>query len=327
MDKSTSHSGIEVNSSQQLCAIGLDVGGTKIAGAIVAFPSAEILAKLTIPTLPKRGGKAVLSDSLVLTEKLSNQAVTLGRSVLGIGVGIAELVDLNGEITSAQTIDWRDLPVRDSFSKIAPTIIESDVRAPALAEAMFGAGRQFKILAYVTVGTGISYALVQDGRPYRGARGNAIILSSGALSISCPHCGTESLQVLEEFASGPAIVNRYNQSSSKPLARGEEVIAAAAAGDSVAVEVVRSAGESLGNSVGFLINVLDPEAVIVGGGLGLAGGLYWQSFVSSTRQHVWSDTARDLPILPAALGVDAGVIGAAAFVWAESRHTNQQNAD
>lgn len=82
----------------------------------------------------------------------------------------------------------------------------------------------------------------------------------------------------------------------------------------LALEVVRSAGHALGVSVAFLVNTLDPEAVIVGGGLGLAGGLYWSSFVDSTRDHVWAETTRSLPILTANLGPDAGFIGAAAAV-------------
>jgi len=235
--------------------------------------------------------------------------------VRGIGVGVAELIDPDGNVTSGQTIAWRGVPVRERFSEIAPTIVESDVRAAALGEAMFGAGRPFQIFAYVTVGTGISYALVQDGRPYPGARGNAIVLSSGPLSATCTECGAELHQVLEEFASGPGLVARYNQHSSPKAAKAQEVTEAASRNDRVAIRVVQSAGEALGNSLGFLINLLDPEAVIVGGGLGLTGGLYWSSFVASTRKHIWSDTTRGLPILPALLGTDAGLIGAAATVW------------
>ena len=100
-------------------------------------------------------------------------------------------------------------------------------------------------------------------------------------------------------------------------------MAAVVAGDPVAIEVVRTAGEALGNSVGFLINVLDPEAVVVGGGLGQAGGLYWESFVSSTRAHIWADSSRAIPILPAALGTDAGITGAAATAW--QRHSDKNS--
>lgn len=303
--------------AQQVCAIGLDVGGTKIAGGVVALPSGKVLLRCVIPTEARRGGEPVLSDVLALAEGLMSEAAAMGLQMIGIGVGVAELVDLAGSVASANIIAWRGVPVQASFSRLAPAVVESDVRAAALAEAMFGAGRSFKLLAYVTVGTGISYSLVQDRRPYPGARGNALILASSPLTTICANCGAELSPVLDEIAAGPALVARYNKCStaSGKAARGEDVLAAAAAGDLAAIQVVRTAGEALGNSVGFLVNVLDPEAVIVGGGLGLAGGLYWSSFVTSTRAHIWSDTNRDLPILPAALGPDAGFIGAAATIW------------
>jgi glucokinase len=301
--------------SESFIAIGLDVGGTKIAGGIVSLPESEILSQQVIKTLPQRGGEAVLSDALSIARRLVHEAADKGRCVRGIGVGVAELVDPDGNVTSGQTIAWRGIPIQERFSEIVPAVVESDVRAAALAEAMFGAGRPFRIFAYVTVGTGISYTLVQDGHPYPGVRGNAILLSSGPLSTTCPNCAAELHQVLEEFASGPALVARYNRRSSRAAARAEEVTEAAAANDPLAIHIVRSAGEALGNSVGFLINVLDPEAVIIGGGLGLSGGIYWNSLIASTRQHIWSDATRDLPILPAVLGTNAGLIGAAATAW------------
>jgi glucokinase len=312
--------------SDSFVAVGLDVGGTKIAAGVVAFPSGEVLCKDVIMTLPKRGGEAVLSDALDLARKMIQEAACRKVSASGIGIGVAELIDPCGNVTSGQTIAWRGVPVRERFAEIAPAVVESDVRAAALAESVLGAGRSFSTFAYITVGTGISYALVQDGRPYSGARGNAILLSSGALSTRCTDCGAELRQVLEEFAAGPPLVRRYNQCSAAPKAeRAEDVTAAAAANDPVAIEVVQSAGEALGNSVGFLVNLLDPEVVVVGGGLGLAGGLYWSSFVASTRKHIWADTTRDLPILPAQLGAEAGMIGAAAAVWvAETGRTQDR---
>jgi len=155
---------------------------------------------------------------------------------------------------------------------------------------------------------------VQDGWPYAGAHGNALILASSPVTTMCTECGAVLRPVLEEFASGPALVARYNKATGRQIARGEEVMAAVDTGDLAATEVVRTSGEALGVSIGWLVNVLDPQAVIVGGGLGSAGGLYWDSMVASTRAHIWADTSRDLPIIPAALGPDAGMIGAAAGV-------------
>ncbi|MBZ5654880.1 MAG: ROK family protein [Acidobacteriia bacterium] len=299
----------------EICTIGIDLGGTKIAAGLVSFPSAKILARETIPTLPARGGEAVLNDTVGVARRLQNHAANLGVRVQGIGVGIAELVNLQGEITSDYLILWRKLPARETLSQIAPTRFESDARAPALAEALFGAGRSFKHFVYVTVGTGISYCLVVEGQPYAGANGHAIIVGSGVLTSECEKCGTVQDQVLEEFAAGPSLVARYNHRVATPVTSGQEVVAAAAAGDGIAEQILRSAGSALGNSVGFLINVLDPAAVIVGGGLGLAGGLYWESFVDSTRRHVWSAVSKTLPIVKAELGSEAGLIGAAAVVW------------
>lgn len=293
------------------CAIGLDVGGTKIAGGVVAFPSGQVIHKQIIPTRPERGGQAVLADSLALARSLMSQA---NQSVMGIGLGLCELVDLEGNVTSAHTIAWRGVPVQAEFSKLAPAIVESDARAPALAEAMFGAGQPFSLFVYITVGTGISYCLVQEGQPYAGARGNALILGNTPLTATCPVCGAVSSPELENIASGPALVQAYNRQSQQPVTRGEEVLAAVEQGDQTAINIVKFAAEALGVSAGWLVNVLDPQAIVVGGGLGTAGGLYWESFVASTRCHIWSDTNRDLPLLPAALGVDSGLIGAAAAV-------------
>jgi glucokinase len=293
-------------------AIGLDVGGTKIAGGVVALGSGQVLARRMISTRAERGGDAVLEDALALAEALRADADDLGLDVSGLGVGVPELVDVAGEIASGHAIAWRGLPVRERFAELVPAVIESDVRAHALAEARYGAGRPYHLFAFVTVGTGISSCLVREGMPYTGARGNALILASSPLTTVCSACGTLLRPVLEEFAAGPALVARYKQGCGGHAACGEDVVAAADAGDPCARQVLQTAGEALGVSVGWLVNVLDPEAGIIGGGLGLAGGLYWESFVAAARAHIWAETSRDLPILTAALGRDAGLIGAAA---------------
>ena len=312
------------NPDPAACAIGLDVGGTKIAAGLVAIPSGAVLARRTIPTLPKRGGETVLNDTLSLAEELKTEAGKSNLELLGIGVGVPELVDPEGNITSAHTLAWQGDRVQAAFSRLAPAVVESDVRAGALAEAMFGAGRGYRLFVYVTVGTGISSTLVQDGRPFAGARGNALIMASSPFTMECSSCDTALNPILEEFASGPALVARYNRHGTRVVERAEEVTAVAQEGDRAAAMVVRSAGEALGNSVGFLINVMDPEAIVVGGGLGSAGGLYWDSFVASTRAHIWAENSRGLPILPAAMGADSGLIGAAATViqsMGEARRT------
>jgi len=301
-------------------AVGLDVGGTKIAGGVVALDTGRVLARRAIPTRAERGGAAVLEDALSLAAGLYADAGRLGVDVRGIGVGVPELVDLDGRLTSAHAIAWRGAPVQERLRRLGPGVVVSDVRAHALAEARYGAGRTYRLFAFVTVGTGISCCLVQDGKPYAGARGNALILASSPLTTVCPACGTVLRPVLEEFAAGPALVARYNQGCDRHAARGEDVVVAAKAGDPTARQVLQTAGEALGVSVGWLINVLDPEALVVGGGLGMAGGIYWESFVAATRAHIWADASRDLPIVMASLGPDAGLIGAAAAAGERAKH-------
>jgi glucokinase len=295
------------------CAIGLDVGGTKIAGGLVEQSTGQLLAHQVTPTLPLRGGQAVLEDTRALAYELMLEADTQGCTVLGIGVGVPELVDPAGRITSAYNFDWQALPVQATLAELAPAVVEADVRAGALAEAMYGAGRDYRLFCYVTVGTGISYTLMQDGRPYAGAHGNALLLASSPLTTVCSTCGTVLRPVLEEFAGGPGLVASYNAATGAHTTRAEQVLAAAQH-DEQAAAILRHAGTALGVSVGFLINVLDPEAVIVGGGLGSADGLYWDAFTAATREHIWSEAHRTLPILHAALGPEAGIIGAAATV-------------
>jgi glucokinase len=297
-------------------AIGLDVGGTKIAGALVELLAGRLSAKRVIPTEPQRGGPAVLADALALAGQLLATATLADQVVAGIGVSVCELVDLAGNVTSGHAVDWLGLPVQAEFGRLALSasaraIVESDVRAHALAEARLGAGKGRQVCVFVTVGTGISSCLVQGGRPYAGARGNALVLASSRPNTPCPVCGNTRWPALEEFASGPALVTRYNALGARQALRAEEVIAAAEAGEAGACEVVHSAGRALGASLGWLVNILDPEVLIVGGGLGLARGRYWDSLVESTRAHIWSAASRDLPILRASLGPDAALVGAA----------------
>jgi len=302
-------------SNTTFTALGIDVGGTKIAAGIVSFPEGRVGVRQVIPTAPARGGAAVLDDVVRLAEELITEAGSSHPHITGLGIGLCELVDPKGHILSAHCVQWQDQPVRERLARIAPVTLEADVRAAALAEAHFGAGKPFRIFLYVTVGTGIASCLMLDGRPYTGARGATGTMASSPLSTPCEQCGHTSRRTLEELAAGPALVARFNQRKPGAVKTGQDVLAAVAAGDADALAVVRSAGEALESVIGLLVNVLDPEAVVIGGGLGLSEGSYWNEFIAATRRHIWSEVHRDLPILRAATGPDAGLIGAAIAAW------------
>lgn len=292
-------------------AIGVDVGGTKIAAGLIDLSGRRLVDRRSLATPRAEGGRAVLDAAVALAQGLRDEARRAGREAVGIGVSICELVDLAGAVRSGYAVDWVGLPAQERFADLAPAVIEADVRAHALAEATWGAGRGHASQAFISVGTGISSCLVLDGVPHAGARGNALVLSTQASTVPCPRCGNTHWPALEEVASGPALAARYSAASGRTVERAEEVLAAASSGDERALEVVVSGATALGARLGWLVDVLDPEVLILGGGLGSVDGLYWETLVAATRAHVWADASRELPIKHAALGPDAALFGAA----------------
>jgi glucokinase len=260
-------------------AIGIDVGGTKIAAGLVDTATGACEARLERGTRPEREASAILGDCVAMAQRLA-----AGQPGLPIGIGVCELVDRQGRTQSAQTIDWRETDVAGAFARIGPAVVESDVRAAAVAEALFGGGRGVDELLFVIVGTGISCCLVIGGHPYAGARGNAICFGAPPL---------------EDAASGLALAAAGGRE------RAEQVLA-----DPSLDGVVESAAAALGAGLAWLVNALDPGMVVIGGGLGLVDR-YRDLAVQAMRPLIFAHNTRDVPVAPAQLGADAGVIGAA----------------
>jgi len=245
-------------------ALGIDVGGTKIAAGLVDAARGEVVRSERVATRPERGGPAVLADCAELAGRLGGDGVA-------IGVGICEVVDRDGTLTTAETIEWRGLDLAGAFGGAAVTL-ESDVRAAALAEARFGAGAGLGSFLHVIVGTGAAACLVVNGRPHLGEHGNAIIL--GAPPV-------------EQVAGGATLAERVHD----PGARAE-------------------AAAAIGRVVAVLVNALDPAAVVVGGGLGSSAG-FAEGIAAALRPAIWCEATRALPVVPTALGECGGVLGAA----------------
>jgi predicted NBD/HSP70 family sugar kinase len=259
--------------------LGIDIGGTKIAAGLVDLATGEVHDRRRVPTDARHGPAAVLATVVELAE-----AFARASPLEAIGIGICELVDREGHVTSAQTIDWRGVDVPSALAHVAASRIESDVRAGAHAEARFGAGRGARDFLYASVGTGISTSLVIEGVPYPGARGHAIMLGA---------------PVVEDVASGLALASHAGH------ARAEDVLA-----DPACEPIVEAAAAALGASLAALVNALDPELLVIGGGLGLVDD-YRARVERALRPLVWSEVTARLPIVPAQLGADAGIAGAA----------------
>ena len=294
-------------------AIGLDIGGTKIAAGLVDLSTGRLHSRLLRPTLPARGGPALLQDVFELLEELLAAGSRHGISPRCAGLGVPELVDLQGRLCSNATLPWASTEVLDRLQTLLPACFLADVRCAALAEARFGAGREYAASSflYLTLGTGISCCLVVEGRPHAGARGLSGTPASspqlfptqeGLLSTSLP---------LEDFSSGPALARRYRRLQPGFEGDAVDVCRRAAAGDAATLDLVREAGRAAGAAIAHLVNVLDPGAVLLGGGLGLATGAYRTALEEGVRAHLYSPFLEAVPIRSAATGADAGVIGAA----------------
>jgi predicted NBD/HSP70 family sugar kinase len=294
-------------------AIGIDVGGTKCACGIVCMPDGRALARRLQPTRPQRGGEPLLIDVMEIARSLHDEARQLGVNIDSIGLGVAELVSPVGEVLSDATIRWKNVGVRERIERETglKVFVDADVRAAARGEAHLGAGRKFTSFLYVTVGTGISASIVIQKLPYAGTWGLTGTFASSPGLIAGDDGAVVSGPPLEQFAAGPALAARYAAQRPDFSGAGPEVLKLAESGDSAARSIVISAGQALGAGVAQLVNTLDPEAVVIGGGLGLARGLYRTTIEESMRGHVWSELHRDVPLLTAKLGKDAGWIGAA----------------
>ena len=257
-------------------ALGIDVGGTKIAAGVVDTATGTVLELRRVPTRAERGGVAVLTDCAAL-------AAEFGDGRLPVGIALCELVDLDGRPASADTVDWRGLDVEAGLSA-SRVVLESDVRAAALAEARFGAGAGASPFLFVIVGTGASACLVVDGRPYAGAHGEALVLGAPPVEL---------------VASGPALARAAG------LERAEDVLA-----DPAQAAVVDDAAAALGSVLATLANALDPSLVVLGGGLG-AEPAFRKRVERALHERLAYPRTPPLPLVGSFLGADGGVVGAA----------------
>lgn len=299
-------------------AVGIDVGGTKVALVLLDGQGAVVD--------DRRLSNRSYVDATSLLRAVASAARELARAqppgatFEGVGVGICELVGPSGQVESSTTIPWTRADLEEALSGVGPMTLDADVRMAALAEAVFGAGLPFPTFGYVTVGTGISSTFVRDGEPWEGAHGVAQLLGSGRVALPCPHCGRMVDLCLEDVASGAGIARRYRERSGLDVAGGDEVIEAAALGDPDAEAVLAEAEDSLGSFLALFVNLFDPHALVIGGGLALGRSPFRERAIRTSRLRIWAMSARSTPILLGSLGPNAGAIGAAWSALAGARN-------
>jgi glucokinase len=315
-------------------AIGIDAGGTKVAGVLVDCGSGGEVLDRSVRETPATDAEAAAQTIVAVARGLA-----AGRAdVRAIGVGAAGMVDREGVMRYAPNVAWREFPLAKWIGRAAglPTLVDNDANVAAWGEFRFGAGRGAKGMLLVTVGTGIGGGIVTEGRLFRGAHGFAGEIGHIIVEPGGPLCGCGNLGCWEQVASGRAIgrlgrraAMDHPQSLMVELAGGDPdkvdgpaVTTAANRGDPVASHVLAEVGRRLGEGIGGLVNVLDPDIVVVGGGAIEAGDLILAPARLSFLEAVEAPGHRpNVPIVAAALGNDAGAIGAADLALRELVHT------
>jgi glucokinase len=314
--------------------IGVDVGGTKIAAGVVDAEG-RVLAR-THRATPAQHPDQVRDAITDAVRELRS-----GREVAAVGVAAAGFVDAARSVVMfAPNLAWRDEPLREELEQRTgfPVVVENDANAAAWAEARFGVGRGVRHVLALTVGTGLGGGAVQDGRVLRGEYGAAaevghVVMVPGGRP--CP-CGLQGC--LERYASGTALVRRAREVAvaSPVLAHdlleraggdagaidGPMVTAAARAGEVAALQVLDEIGSWLGRGVAQLAAVLDPGAVVIGGGVSAAGDLLLSPLLDAYAKNLTGrghrPTAR---VALAELGAEAGLVGAADLAADLARET------
>lgn len=282
-----------------------------------------------VPTLSRDGGEAILDSTAALVIRLAEQLEQrYGVAASAVGVGAAGVIDVNSGCVLSSTdaiADWAGTNIRDGLSSrtgIAASAI-NDVHAHALGEAWCGAGRGAGSVLLAAIGTGVGGSLVTAGAPLLGARSVAghigHVASPYAEGIRCS-CGR--VGHVEAIASGPALYEHFVRLGGDPSirdARGVYALAStvfatdvssAGASERAALEAVTTAARATGQALGGLSNVLDPEVIVVSGGLSGTGAPWWDPMREAARTELM-DPLGDIPIVGAKLGNTAAIVGAA----------------
>ncbi len=304
-------------------AIGIDIGGTKIAGALVD-ESGNILRENRVVT-PAKDSEALVAAVVDLVNELA-----AGQSVLGVGVAAAGFIDSNqSTVIYAPNLSWRNEPLKERLQAHFdfPVIIDNDANAAGWAEYRYGAGRGYNHMTMLTIGTGVGGAIIVDGHLLRGGFGVAAELGHMRLVPDGIPCGCGQSGCIESYGSGSALLRNAKAMASsnspegarlreleseKGQLTGAEVYQAILEGDSGALGLLRELGDYLGQAISSLASVLDPEVVVIGGGVSAAGELLLQPIRESYQKHLSARGFRpELELKVAELVNDAGVVGAA----------------
>ncbi len=301
-------------------AAGVDFGGSSAKIGLIGRDG-SILARDAVPIDPTADYEGVLNPVVLRLKALVSSRPARDRLVVA-GIGMPGFIEKRAGtvVGGAENIPCLRQKSPQEYLEHAlgvPAFSENDATSAAAAELVFGAGRTFRNFLLITLGTAIGGGLVLDGRVYRGSRGFAgevghlCVVADGVL------CNCGSRGCFEQYASGTAMVRTYREKLLKrgrndPGLTAKTVADRARSGDASARETIEEAGRYVAQALGSILNLLDLEACLVGGGVAEAGEILLEPVRRKLPDYCWPEIARGVQVLPAQLGNDAGILGAAA---------------
>lgn len=307
----------------------MDVGGTKLA-TVVADGKGNILQKIRKPTEAEKGVEHVIDKLFGMVHETLDLAELTLDDILGIGVSFGGETDTKAGLVYPHLPGWEAYPLKDKIETEfnLPAIVENDANAGALAEWMFGAGRGYDYVVYMTMGTGIGGGIVADGKIYHGANNSAGEVGHQILLPDGPPCRCGKRGCLEALCSGPGIARRTQEAIREEpntlileLAGGdinavkaEFVVEAAKKDDHLANRLIEETGFYMGWGITNLVNIVNPEVVVIGTIAVAAGDLLLNPIRETVKKLAVCRAAEVVKIMPAQLGDLVGDLAAIALV-------------
>ncbi|MBP1042360.1 ROK family protein [Vagococcus sp. BWB3-3] len=295
--------------------IGIDIGGTTIKMAVIDF-SGTILSKWEIVTETLNQGERIPESIIESIHGELNKQGTPLEDIIGIGVGVPGPV-AKGVVQRAVNLGWETMPLKSRLESglNIPVVLLNDANAAALGELWQGSIKSVTNLVFVTLGTGVGGGIIIDGKIINGAHSSGGEIGHIPVVASTERiCGCGNTNCLESYASAAGMITTINELIRNPKERvtnAEEIFSLLSSGNSEAQKTVALTIDYLARALAGIINTVDPEEIVIGGGVSAAGSALLDPLREKLKQYVFPQIREGLTLRQASLGNDAGVLGAA----------------
>jgi glucokinase-like ROK family protein len=300
-------------------AIGIEIGVNFIAILLTDF-SANMLWRERVDLPDEATSEDYLARAEQLIQKAQALAATRRLRLMGIGVGVWGLVDhAKGEIRFAPNLMWHDIPMSENWEQKfgVPVYLENDANAAALGEYYFGAGKNIEDFIYISMDIGVGGGIISEGKLFRGSSGYAGEIGHMAIDRHGSLCRCGKVGCLETLVGRRVIIERYQSKTGQAEIPMGEIIHRAKMGDKVAMSVFDEVAENLGVGIGNLVNIFNPQRIILGWSLGQAYDILIPTLEKSIRKNSLTDQMGKLDVVPFTNGADDCLLGCVALVMDE----------